>query len=367
MIRSEVTRTTRKASRRILVRTLVVGGLAGAAWLLSASAAQAAAAEPDAGSILAPVDGALNTASPVVSTATGLVGDALPPVAAPTPVERPVPTGRGTISDPAAVVLPSTTARRSISNADAAPAHRPDDAADRTADRAGVPAGAPSRSADRPGARVSGTAGTPGPVAPPGVTRALAVPGALLAPVAQVALPVLAPVTAYLRPMASMLRFVAAPVVNAVGVVTRTVTGTRSGPRGRPTPAVTPVGHAGVHGRASSGTTAAGAAPVAALGATHTGTSTTRRHAGRPEPVASAATLRNAGEAPRLPYPAPTRGEGSASGIPASAAGSPLGGGAFATVPTSVAESMVAFQPLPKPADTAVPRHDAEEPTVSPD
>jgi hypothetical protein len=44
-----------------------------------------------------------------------------------------------------------------------------------------------------------------------------------------------------------------------------------------------------------------------------------------------------------------------------------VGGGTFATVPSSVADSMVAYQLLSKPADTAVPRHEAEEPTVSPD
>ncbi|MEV0713410.1 hypothetical protein [Asanoa sp. NPDC050611] len=357
------------------MRTLVVGGLAGAAWLLSASAAQAAMAEPaverGAGSVLAPLGGVLETATPVLSTATGLLGDVLPPATARTPVEQPVPTGRATvgraITDPAAVVVPRTTADRSTTIADAAPAHRPDHAAARTADRAGVPAGPSNRSADRPATRVSGLAGTPGQADPLGVTRALAVPGALLTPVAQVALPVLAPVTALLRPMSSMLRTFAAPLFGAVGVVARTVTGVLPGPRGRPTSAVTPVGYRGVHGGTSSGTTVPGAATVAAPRAAHSETSTIRLPAGRPEPAAAAATSRDSGEAPRLPYPAPTRGDGSASGIPASASGSPVGGGAFATVPSSVVGSMVAFQLLPKPADTAVPRHDAEEPTVSPD
>ncbi|GAA1849670.1 hypothetical protein [Asanoa iriomotensis] len=371
MIRSGVARTTRKTSRQILVRTLVVGGLAGAAWLLSASAAQAAAAEPAANQGLAPMGGVLEIATPVLSTATGLLGDVLTPATAHKPVEQPVPTGHATvrraISDPAAVVVPRTTADRSITIADAAPAHLPNHAADRTADRAGVPAGPSNRSANRPATRVSGTAGTPGLVDPLGVTRALAVPGALITPVAQVALPVLAPVTALFRPMTSMLRTFAAPLFSAVGVVARTVTGALPGPRGRPTSAVTPVDQRGVHGRTSSGTTVPTAAHVAAVRAAHSETSTIRLPAGRPEPVASAATSRNTGEAPRLPYPAPTRGEGSASGIPASASGSPVGGGAFATVPSSVVGSMVAFQLLPKPADTAVPRHEAEKPTVSPD
>ena len=357
MIRSGVERKQRTAPRRVLVRTLVVGGLAGAAWLLSASAAQAAGAEPvagrGAGSVLAPLTGVLETAKPVLSTATGRT------------------TARRVISDPAAaVVAPSTTAQRSIVIAGAAPAAKPDHTAARTAVRLSVPGGTPSRSADRSGPRTSGPAGTPGLVAPLGVTRALAVPGVLPTPVAQVALPVLAPVTAFLRPLTSMLRLVAAPLFSTVGAVTRTVTGTLSGPRGRPTPAVTPVGFAGVHGRVSSrtpGTTAAGSASVAEPRATHTGASTIRQYVGRSERVAVAASNRKNGETPGQPYPAPMRGQGSASGIPASGSGSPAGGGAFATVPSSVVGSMVAFQPLPKPADSAVPRHDAEAPTFSPD
>ncbi|MEV4621673.1 hypothetical protein AB0J74_23560 [Asanoa sp. NPDC049573] len=378
MIRSGVERKQRTAPRRVLVRTLVVGGLAGAAWLLSASAAQAAGAEPvadqGARSVLAPLTGVLETAKPVLSTATGLLDGALPVTAEPT-VERPVSTGRTTaqrvISDPAAaVVAPSTTAQGSIVIAGAAPAAKPEPAAARTAVRLSIPDGTPSRSADRSGPHTSGPAGTPGPVAPLGVTRALAVPGALLTPVAQVALPVLAPVTAFLRPMTSMLRLFAAPLFRTAGAVTRTVTGTLSGPRGRPTPAVTPVGFVGVHGRVSSrtpGTTAPGSASVAEPRATHTGTSTIRQYVGLSERVASAASNRGNGDTPREPYPGPIRGEGSASGTPASASGSPAGGGAFATVPSSVVGSMVAFQLLPKPADSAVPRHDAEAPTVSPD
>jgi hypothetical protein len=189
--------------------------------------------------------------------------------------------------------------------------------------------------------------------------------------VAQVALPVLAPVAAFLRSLTSMLRLVAAPLFSTVGAVARTVTGTLSGPRGRPTPAVTPVGSVGVHGRVSSrtpGTTAAGSASAAQPRATHTGTSTIRQYVGLSERVAAAASSRKNGETPGQPYPAPTRGEGNASGIPASGSGSPAGGGAFATVPSSVMGSMVTFQLLPKPADSAVPpRHDAEAPTVKPD
>ncbi|MDG4822213.1 hypothetical protein O7635_10145 [Asanoa sp. WMMD1127] len=359
------------------MRTLVVGGLAGAAWLLTASAAQAAAAEPgvDHGAepVLAPLTGVLETAKPVLSTTTGLLGAALTPVTAQPLVEQPVSTGRATvrraISDPAtAVVAPSTTVDRSISIAGAPPADQPTRIAARTADRAGVDTS--DRSADRPATRVSGLAGTSGPVAPLGVTRALAVPGALLTPVTQVALPVLTPVTALLRPMTSMLRLFAAPLVRTVGAVTRTVIGALPGPRGRPASAVTPVDDLGVYGlvpAGTTGTTVPGAAVVAAPRAAHTETNTSRLHAGRPERAVPTASSRNTGEAPRLPDPAPSRGEGSASGIPATASGSPVGGGAFATVPSSVMGSMVAYQLLPRPADTAVPRHDAEEPTVSPD
>ncbi|SNT65788.1 hypothetical protein SAMN05421812_12659 [Asanoa hainanensis] len=396
MIRSGVARVKRQASRRVLVRTLVVGGLAGAAWLLSASAAQAAAAEPSAdrstGSVLEPLGGVLEAAKPVLSTAEGLLGGALAPATAQgstapvtargssapamahAPVEQPVSTGRTAArrvsSDSAvAVVAPSTTAKRSITIADAAPALGSDQAAVRTADRAGAPHGSPNRSADRPEPRVSGLAGI-GLVAPLGVTRALTVPGALLTPVAQVALPALAPVTAFFRPLTSMLRFAVVPLFSTAGVVAKTVTGTLPGPRGRPSSVVTPNGPVGVHGGVSSGTTgtvAAGAASAAAVGAAHTEPSTDRQHAGRPERAVEAVSSRKKGDAPSLPHPVPAQGEGSASGTPASAAGSPMGGGAFATVPSSVADSMVAYQLLPKSADTVVPRRDAEEPTVSPD
>jgi len=359
----------------MVTRALVVGGLAGAAWLLSASVAQAADKEPaaagGAGRVPAPLTGVLEAAKPVLSTATGSFGEVLAPVAgAWGSAGRPAPTGvapqRVVAGTATAVVAPSTTARHSIVIAGGAPATTPDTAA-RTPDQPG--ATAPGGPGDRSRTRASGLTGTLlGPVAPLGVTRALTVPGVLTVPVAQVALPVLAPVTVVLPPVMAMLRLLAAPFTGSVDAVNRTASDLLPGPRGRPTSAVTPVGDDGVHGlsgiRRPSGTTVPGPAATGPR-ASHTEQSVTRTHAAwRVE----RATAQDPGPSRRLPNPAPRRGQqGSLTGVPAHGPGSPVEGGAFATVPSSVAGSMMAFQLLPMPADVTVPRHDAEAPTVSPD
>ena len=356
MNRSGVARTSRTASRRILLRTLVVGGLAGAAWLLSAAAAHAAPVDDgSAGAVLAPLTGVLDTAKPVL---TGLVGDVLAPAAG---VLAP---GGPTV---AAVATTSTTAPGSTVIAGPSPATTPDDAS-RTADRPAAVIVASSGSADRSATRASGLTGTLQElVAPLGVTRALTVPGALITPVSQVALPALAPVTSLLRPVPAWLRLVAAPLTATWGTVTRTVATALPGPRGRPTSDVMPVDD-GVHGQpglpARPGPTVTDAATVAASRASHTEVSTNRRNTG----YAAWAVSQNTGEPPSLPHPARMPGQqGSATGVPASGSGSPVQGGAFATVPASVADSMVTFHLLAEPTDVTVPRHDAEAPTVSPD
>ncbi len=161
MIRSGVARVKRQASRRVLVRTLVVGGLAGAAWLLSASAANAAAAESPVdrgtGSVLVPLAGVVETAKPVLSTATGLLGGVLAPATAHAPVEQPMPTGRTAVrrvssTSAAAVVAPSTTAKRSIidrgpgTGSRAGPRRRPYGRPCRCPRRGTEPLGGPARS-----------------------------------------------------------------------------------------------------------------------------------------------------------------------------------------------------------------------------
>ena len=73
----------------------------------------------------------------------------------------------------------------------------------------------------------------------------------------------------------------------------------------------------------------------------------------------------NPGDQPGRPYPAPLRGYlGAGTGTPASGSGSPTEGGAFSTVASRVAGSMVAFHQLPEATDVAVLRLDAEDPTV---
>jgi hypothetical protein len=72
--------------------------------------------------------------------------------------------------------------------------------------------------------------------------------------------------------------------------------------------------------------------------------------------------------APGSPDPVPVRVQlGAVSGIPASGAGSPLEGGCAAIVPAAVAASSVACHRLPTATDVEVRRYDAESPTVSPD
>ncbi|AGZ38325.1 Polycystic kidney disease protein 1-like 3 [Actinoplanes friuliensis DSM 7358] len=66
--------------------------------------------------------------------------------------------------------------------------------------------------------------------------------------------------------------------------------------------------------------------------------------------------------------PAPLRVHlGAANGVPASGPGTATDGGSAAFLPAKVADSTVAFHRLPIATDVEVRRHDAEAPTVSPD
>jgi hypothetical protein len=66
--------------------------------------------------------------------------------------------------------------------------------------------------------------------------------------------------------------------------------------------------------------------------------------------------------------PAPLRVHlGAAKGVPASGPGTATEGGSAAFLPAKVADSTVAYHRLPIAADVEVRRHDAEAPTVSPD
>jgi hypothetical protein len=369
MIRSGVERTQRAASRRIVLRALVVGGFAGAAWLLSASAAQAAdaqsapdhAAYPAGASVLTPLTNVLGTATaPVLDATSALVGGATAP------------------ADPAtAVVPPGATAARSTTIVGPAPATSPDRAADRAADPVGATTallglGAEPGRSSAAGQAKRDDAGPPaaaptGPlhtlVAPLGLTN---VTYGLLAPVTRVVDPVLAPLTGVLRPVGVVLQAVVSPIDATLGTVTRTVSrvlpaprhGVGAGPLSGPVSAVTP-GASGV----DADPTRTGGAPRASHTEDGSAVKKSTRHV--------AGTLERgtaAPSAPGRPQPAPMRMYlGAGTGIPSSGSGSPTEGGAFGTVSSSVAGSMVAFHRLPAATDVAVLRLDAEDTTVSPD
>lgn len=371
MIRSGVERTTRTASRRIVLRALVVGGFAGAAWLLSASAAQAADATPapDRGAapahsatVLTPLANVLDTATaPVLDATSALVG------------------GAPASADPVtAVAPPGATADRTTTIVGTAPAARPD----RPADRAAAPAGpvttllgsdAARGTTDAGGAATrSGTgqqAGGPTGtllnqlVAPLGLASGST---GLLAPVTRVVDPVLAPLTGVLRPVGAILQVVTAPLDATLGTVTRTVTGVLPAPPGGSISAVTP----GATSAVIADPTLTGGTPRASHTEDGSAVKKIVRHgAGKKERETARPSVRpNTGDQPGRPYPAPLRGYlGAGAGIPASGSGSPTEGGAFSSVASTVAGSMVAFHRLPEATDVAVLRLDAEDPTVSPD
>jgi hypothetical protein len=58
---------------------------------------------------------------------------------------------------------------------------------------------------------------------------------------------------------------------------------------------------------------------------------------------------------------------GEASGTPISGSGTPTDGGCAAVLPAAITDSTMACEPLPIATDVEVRRHDAEAPTVSPD
>jgi hypothetical protein len=376
MTRSEVERTQRTSTTRFGLRALVIGGLAGAAWLLSAASAHAAEANLPAedaptglsvvsslvsgsgtgaderSSLVTPLTETLDPAlSPVTGVASAVTGGALP-----------------SASRASAVVLPSTTvtsttplrtASAGVAGQDTGAASG--DAASASA-RAAAPAPAPQTRAATGGGVLMGLAG------------ALVGPSGLLSPVTRVVDPVVAPLTGTLRPVTGALLTAAQPVTSALGSVTRTTTGVLSRPGGQRAQLPAPAG-APVPGTAVA-TVVAGTTQTPVFGPRegggYSGTSTTSVHryeagtelsaTGTPEPRTGGGNL------PDRPYPAPLRGYiGVGTGTPASGLGSHMEGGAFAVVPSSVVQRAVATHRMPVTTDVEALRHDAEAPTVSPD
>lgn len=396
-----------RTATRIGLRTLVIGGFAGAAWLLSGAAAQASgpntSAEPTSGgaSVVSLVDdlgngvverpttaastsGSQRAATrPATSTASVLLGDVL------------VPVDRAT-----SVVLPRGTAAASTPIRTDRPANQPDRTAGSVvrhlADRASTAfaAVAPGGTRGSDGAAGSTTGGLlalanqlAAPLRP---VDATAGSSGLIASVTTVVDPVVDPLVRTRRPVTDLLRVAAAPVTATLGPATAAVTGSN---RQRPAQSARP-GSDDV----SSGATYTGAAVPAAVRSTGTAVRNDvprparfRAHpavAARPGPVsagarggipdrpATGAHQRTAGSsvdptgadpAPERPEPAPLRAFLGCGGVSTNGSSAPSDGGAFATVASSVTDGTVACHRLSTMTDAALRRSDAEAPTVSPD
>lgn len=374
MTRSGVERTQRAATRpahvRIGLRVLAVGGLAGAAWLLSAASAHAAEAALPAED--APTD------LSVVSLVDGPSGSTLLSPLAETVDTALVATDLVHVGRASTVVLPSATAASSVP-VSSQPATRPDGDRDSTARvAAGEPVGAeapaarPSTTRDRAGASDGALLGAVrGLTTPLGLSGALAGPSGLLTPLTRAVDPVVAPLDRVLRPVTGVLLTAAQPVTTALGTVTRVAFGDEPAAQRTfdPIPGATPVPGAEAVPAQTGPAAVLGARTVGLTEVSTDSLSGDRRYAGTELRSAGSPDERpGGGNLPDRHYPAPLRAFlGAGAGIPAGGPGSHAEGGAFAVLPSSVVESTVAFHRLPVTTDVAVLRHEAEAPTVSPD
>jgi hypothetical protein len=374
MTGSGVERTERTATRpahvRLGLRVLAVGGLAGAAWLLSAASAHAAEATLPAEDAPTDLSVVSLVAGPGRSTVLSPLAETLDTTLGATDL---VHVGRAST-----VVLPSATAASSVP-VTSQPATRPDGDRDSTARvAAGEPVGAkapaaqPHAARDRAGSSDGSLLGTVGGLTTPlGISGALAGPTGLLTPLTRAVDPVVAPLDRVLRPVTDALLTAAQPVTAALDSVTRAAFGGDPAaqraydliPGASPVPGAEarPVqtGPAAVLGARTVGFTEASTDPF----------SGDRRYAGTElRSTGSPDERPGSGNLPDRHYPAPLRAYlGGGAGIPAGGLGSHAEGGAFAVVPSSVVQSTVAFHRLPVTTDVAVLRHVAEAPTVSPD
>ncbi|MDQ7907000.1 hypothetical protein RB614_21030 [Phytohabitans sp. ZYX-F-186] len=361
---------TRPAHVRIGLRVLAVGGLAGAAWLLSAASAHAAEAAlptedaPTDLSVVSLVDGSGE------STVLSPLADTLDATLAATDL---LSVGRAST-----VVLPSATAASSIP-VTSQPAARPvGDRVGATRVAADEPVGAQAPAAqsravrDRAGSSDGVLLGTVrGLTTPLGLSGVLAGPTGLLTPLTRAVDPVVAPLDGVLRPVTGVLLTAAQPVTTALGSVTRAALGgDLAGQRGHDLiPGTTPASGAEAKPVRSGTAAALGARTVGLTGVSTVSLSGDRRYAGTELRSAGSPDERSGtGNLPDRHYPAPLRAFlGAGAGIPAGGPGSHLEGGGFAVVTSSVVESTVAFHRLPVTTDVAVLRLEAETPTVSPD
>jgi hypothetical protein len=319
-------RTERRAGRtgsRWAVRTIVIGGLAGAAWLLTGAAAHAADRDPTTEGLLgssligAAVDG--ESGSSVIKA--GAVGKVLKAAAQPLESNRKADHQRVT-----STVLSAPT--RVLT--------RPAEVLTGTLDKVT----APNDTVDRVVRDLSG---------PLRLTGGPAVSGQL-APVATPLTRTLSPVTNSLPPAAQPAitqgaqpaqKPVSADAATRTADLADTHTAVAAGSAGhRDT-----VGAAGSAGKRHS---------------TVTHRDRTAVKAGAPD-MARTTTPGNDGPAPLQMH------LGALSGTATSGSGAPTEGGSAAVLPAAVGGGTVADHRLPGATDVEARRHDAEAPTVSPD
>ena len=330
------------------LRTLVVGGLAGAAWLFTGAAAHAAdlpAPAPEQGpSVVSLVNGLGNEADERGATdaaATHTVLDG---------VERLTGTVVGT---------KAATGTDSRSNR---PARQPAATASLTDSITDlVPASPAPVVTDEVIAATNGVDGLVKVLAAPfRLTDGPARTRGLLAP-----LPTTEPIVQSLRPFTDLLHSAADPAQARPDTDLSAVSFAPA------VPAHAPV----VQALSADGVPGLPLAPTADLvrGGEHgTGTASLlalQRFAAAHLPDGLAATTPGMTDAPSRPDNAPMRGHlGAVGGAPATGSGAPFSeGGSSATVPSSVVGNAVAGSRLPAATSVEVRRHDAEAPTVSPD
>jgi hypothetical protein len=427
-IQAAAERATVRADRAILrlgLRTLVVAGFAGAAWLLCANAAQAADApatdrttDLSTVDLVRSVDVGRAPASPARSsdrtTSTALVS---PVTEAVTSAHQPVlgfaaarliggstPVGTAT-----SVALSGATAMAAI------PFGEPASTAAATGATAvpdsGRPGGAQAPAGGRghrgPDGSGAGTGGEPADHARTGMVTGTArklgsvlgiasfgVAGRAAGPAAT-SRPTWAtvPLDALLRPISGWLRVAATPADAAADAALALGPLGHVGAPSAPSALSAPVRDTdarwfglGAGGRAAAVTaTRADRAVTAAtntVGTAHNLGSASRLDAGAVRTAAAPRSARPAaqrsakraatpvgrmgtGESPVGPVPTPTRGW--APGGSTSGSSVPSEGGAYAVAPTMVATVAAAVRRQPVAADVEVLRRDAEAPTVSPD
>lgn len=350
-----------RTGSRWVLRAFVIGGLAGAAWLLSGAAAQAA--DHTSGG---PAIGGLSVLSPVHRALPGV--------------------GEPFVTGPLVNGLGNGVVERTVHKAE-----RTVNAVHRTGERAGrpgsvtdvVPLNGVTRQLTsivvRPAYELAKTVDkavhTTGDTAVGGVVRELTAPlrpvgepvvSTQLTPVTGIVATATAPLVQTLRPATVLPHHAAVPAPAA----------------SRPaTAAAAPDGHTSVTGPARSpGVPAAVTLPAvdptgsitADSGPRTMGGSTTvtQRRFAVADRHTAATTARPDGvrNTPGSPEPAPLRVHlGAVSGIPTSGSGAPSEGGCAATLPAAVVASRVACHRLPIATDVEVRRYDADSPTVSPD